>query len=84
MKDYSDIIRAGPGPGCMVITAGAGGRRDPLWGGPGGPDPVALIATPGRPRMPRMREVARPVEVGAGRSTWVGAAGGACLLGAVA
>ena len=35
----------------------------------GGPGPVQLIATPGWPRMPRMREVARSVEVGAGCST---------------
>jgi hypothetical protein len=31
--------------------------------------PVVLIAISGRPRMPRMREVAWPVEVGAGCST---------------
>ena len=55
----------------MVIPAGSGGGVEMhSEGGPvSGLAPFDLIATPGWPRMPRMREVARPVEVGAVCST---------------
>ena len=54
----------------MVLPGWFGGGVEIVSGEvPLGPGPVQLIATPGWPRMPRMREVARSVEVGAGCST---------------
>jgi hypothetical protein len=54
----------------MRIPAGSGGGvEDSSEEGVRSPCLVDLIATGGRPRMPRMREVARPERVGAGCST---------------
>ncbi len=54
----------------MVIPAGSGGGVEfSSGGGFVEPGPVVLIATSGWPRMPRMREVAGPVEAGAVCST---------------
>jgi hypothetical protein len=56
--------------GCMRISAGSGGGvEDSSEDGARSPCLVDLIATRGRPRMPRMREVARPERVGADCST---------------
>ena len=51
--------------GCMVIPAGSGGGvENRTEGGPVRSGLVNLIVVPVRPRMPRMREVGRLVEVG--------------------
>jgi hypothetical protein len=63
------LIRTGF-QGCMRIPAGSGGGVEySSEDGALSPRLVDLIATLGRPRMPRMREVARPAEAGAGCST---------------
>ena len=54
----------------MVFPAGSGGGVEyRTEGGPCGSGLVNLIVTPDRPRMPRMREVGRPLEVGSVCST---------------
>jgi hypothetical protein len=73
------LLSSCKGPWCLIGTMVPGLHVHPGWfrggvesssgEGAGAPSLVRLIAALGRPRTPRMREVARPGWVGAGCST---------------
>ena len=73
------LLSSCKGPRCLIRTkvpglhvhpgCSGGGVESSSEEGAAAPSLVRLIAALGRPRMPRMREVARPGWVGAGCST---------------